>query len=236
MAEEKKEFPWIQLIATVGTIIAALIGITPYLLRLNTASAPQTPTIVILTLPPAVTTPVPTTQSSTPTTAEMTPVGNQTTVVTTMATTGPPATTTLPPGPAINVAVNSSGVPQGGFILASGSTDPAVPRVTITLTNSTMFQSAAVPVTLTQGVFQFQIDTSHYAPGDYTITAAVPDTQAMATASFTITATGTQEPTTEVTTIATTTAATTLPVNTTPTTAATTMPVNTTATATTTSA
>jgi hypothetical protein len=29
MAEEKKDFPWVQLIATIGTIVAALIGITP---------------------------------------------------------------------------------------------------------------------------------------------------------------------------------------------------------------
>ena len=224
MAEEKKDFPWVQLIATVGTIIAALIGITPYILKLNTSSAPQTPTIVILTLPPAVTTPVPVTTPVT--TVETTPVPIETTVVTTISTTGPPpagnettvpstetteattpttiaattaATTeavttvptataaTLPPGPSIQISVNTTSVPQGGFILASGSTDPAVPQVTITLTNSTTFQSAAVPVTLTQGAFQFQIDTSAYAPGYYTITAAVPDTQAVAQASFTIT-------------------------------------------------
>jgi hypothetical protein len=43
-------------------------------------------------------------------------------------------------------------------------------------------------VTLTQGAFQFQVDTSAYAPGDYTIYAAVPDTQAVAQASFVITA------------------------------------------------
>jgi hypothetical protein len=60
--------------------------------------------------------------------------------------------------------------------------------VTITLKNSTSFESAAVPVTLTQGVFQFQVDTSAYAPGDYTIYAAVPETQAIAQASFAITA------------------------------------------------
>ena len=235
MAEEKKDFPWVQLIATIGTIVAALIGITPYILKLNSSPAPQTPTIVVLTLPPAAITPAPVTTPVPATTAETTPVANPTIAVTTMATSGPPAVT-LPPGPAIHVAVNTSGVLQGGFILASGSTDTAVPLVTITLTNSTTFQSDTVPVTLTQGVFQFQVDTSHYAPGDYTITAAVPDTQAMATASFTITATETTEPTTEVTTIATTTAATTIPVNTTPTTAATTMPVNTTPTATATSA
>jgi hypothetical protein len=43
-------------------------------------------------------------------------------------------------------------------------------------------------VTLTQGAFQFQVDTAAYAPGDYTIYAAVPDTQAVAQASFVITA------------------------------------------------
>jgi hypothetical protein len=217
MAEEKKEFPWIQLIATLGTIAAALIGITPYLLKLNATPAPQTPTIVIITLPPAVTTPVPATTQPV-TSAETTPVVTQTTVVTTVPTTGPPLTgnetatptptanvttaiptptpttvpattvTTLPPGPAIQISVNTTSVPQGGFILASGSTDPAVPQVTITLKNSTTFQSAAVPVTLTQGAFQFQVDTIAYAPGDYTIFAAVPDTQAVAQASFVITA------------------------------------------------
>jgi hypothetical protein len=213
MAEGKKEFPWVQLIATIGTIVAALIGITPYILKLNTSSAPQTPTIVILTLPPAVTTPAPVTTPLT--TVETTPVTTQTTVVTTIPTTGPPPTgnettvptvvnttavttaattipattaTTLPPGPSIQISVNTTSVPQGGFVLASGSTDPAVPQVTITLKNSTTFQSAAVPVTLTQGVFQFQIDTSAYAPGNYTIFAAVPDTQAVASASFVITA------------------------------------------------
>ena len=83
MAEEKKEFPWIQLIATIGTIVAALIGLTPYLLKLNTPAAPQTPTIVIITLPPAVTTP----QTTPP---ETTSAPTQTTVVTTVPTTGPP--------------------------------------------------------------------------------------------------------------------------------------------------
>jgi hypothetical protein len=179
MAEEKKEFPWIQLIATVGTIMAALIGITPYILKLNTPSAPQTPTIVIVTLPPAVITPAPVT------------------------TTGPLA------GPAITMAVNTSSVFQGDFILASGSTDPIVPRVIITLTNSTTFQSASVPVPLTKGAFQFQIDTSPYAPGDYTITSAIPDTQARASASFTIVSAVTPEPTTVMTTTATTVAGTT---------------------------
>lgn len=221
MAEEQKStFPWIQLIATVGTIIAALIGITPYLLKLNAPAAPQTPTIVILTLPPAATTPAPvTTLPATP--VETATVTTQTTLVTTtVPTTGPPPTgnetpvpttepatpattaattpmttagtpaptvTTLPPGPAIQMAVNATSVPRGGFILASGSTDPAVPQVSITLKNSTTFQSEAVPVALSQGLFQFQIDTSAYDPGDYTIYAAVPDTQAIASASFVIT-------------------------------------------------
>lgn len=218
MAEEKKDtFPWIQLIATVGTILAALIGITPYLLKLNTP-APQTPTIVILTLPPAATTPAPATTPQV-TAVETSPGVNQTTAVTTVPTTGPPLTpaanetanvtvTTLPttippttettvpttttvttaPVPSIQISVNTTSVPQGGFILASGSTDPAVPQVTITLKNSTTFQSEAVPVTPAQGVFQFQVDTSAYAPGDYIIYAAVPDTSAVATASFAITA------------------------------------------------
>jgi len=217
MAEDKKEFPWIQLIATIGTIVAALIGITPYLLKLNSTPAPQTPTIVVITLPPAVVTPVPFTPQPA-TTVETTAAVTQTTVATTApATTGPPvtgnetpvetatttpattapvttvttlptATPTLPPGPAIQISVNTTSVPQGGFILASGTTDPSVTQVLISLKNSTTFQSAAVPVTLTQGAFQFQVDTSTYAPGDYTISAAVPDTQAVAQASFVITA------------------------------------------------
>jgi hypothetical protein len=37
-------------------------------------------------------------------------------------------------------------------------------------------------------VFQFQVDTAAYAPGNYTIFAAVPDTRAVAQASFVITA------------------------------------------------
>jgi hypothetical protein len=194
MAEEEKKstFPWIQLIATIGTILAALIGITPYILKLNQpSSAPQTPTNVVVTLPPAVVTPAPVTTSA------------------------PPA------GPAITMAVNTSSVSQGDFILASGSTDPIVPRVIITLTNSTMFQSAAVPIPLTRGAYQFQLDTSVYAPGDYTITAVVPDTQARASASFIILSASTPEPTTVMTTTATT-AAETTPVTTSETTAPTT--------------
>lgn len=218
MAEEKKEFPWIQLIATVGTIMAALIGITPYILKLNT-QAPQTPTIVIITLPPAVTTPAPATTPAT--TVETTQVVTQTTVVTTVPTTGPPPTetpanvtatptevtnvttaipttnvTTVPstvapttaPLPTIQISVNATSVIQGGLLLATGSTDTSVPQVTITLKNSTTFQSEAVPVTLTGGMFQFLVDTSSYAPGDYTIYAAVPETTAVASASFVITA------------------------------------------------
>jgi hypothetical protein len=199
--EKKPSFPWVQLIATIGTILAALIGITPYILKLNQPSAtPQTPTIVIVTLPPEVTTPVP---------------------VTTTTTTAPLA------GPAISMAVNTSSVFQGDYILASGLTDPLVPRVIITLTNSTTFQSASVPVPLTRGAYQFQLDTSPYAPGEYTITAAVPDTQAMASASFTIIGAVTQEPTTVTTTPATTVAETTTettPATTEPTAAPTTEP------------
>jgi hypothetical protein len=217
MAEDKKEFPWIQLIATVGTIMAALIGITPYILKLNTPAA--TPTIVILTLPPAVTTPAPATTPAT--TVETTPMVTQTTVVTTVPTTGPPLTetpagnetatltavttvaTTIPtttettvattvspttvPVPSIQISVNATSVIPGGILLASGSTDATVPQVTITLKNSTTFQSEAVPVTLTGGMFQFLVDTSSYAPGDYTIYAAVPETPAVASAPFVIT-------------------------------------------------
>ena len=215
MAEEKKDFPWIQLIATVGTIAAALIGITPYILKLNSTPAPQTPTIVFITLPPAVTTPAPaTTQPATP--VETTPVATQTTVLTTIpTTTGPPPTTgnetiaptttpttvpttepivptttaaTTAPVPSIQISVNATSVPQGGLILASGTTDATVPQVTITLKNSTTFQSSDVPADLTQGMFRFLVDTSAYAPGDYTIYAAVPDTAAIASAFFSITA------------------------------------------------
>jgi len=210
MAEDKKEFPWIQLIATVGTIMAALIGITPYLLKLNTPT-PQTPTIVFVTLPPAVTTPAATTPPVT--TVETTPAVTTTTVVTTVPTTGPPPATETPMGtetplpttetplpttapttvpttaplPSIQIAVNATSVVQGDLILASGSTDAAVSQVTITLKNSTTFQSEAVPVALTGGAFQFLVDTSSYAPGDYTIYAAVPDTTAIASAPFVIT-------------------------------------------------
>jgi hypothetical protein len=183
MAEDKKEFPWIQLIATVGTIMAALIGITPYILKLNT---PATPTIVIVTLPPAVTTPAATTPPVT--TVETTPAVTTTTVVTTVPTTAPTTVPTTPPLPSIQIAVNATSVIQGGLILASGSTDAAVSQVTITLKNSTTFQSEAVPVALTGGAFQFLVDTSSYAPGDYTIYAAVSDTTAIASAPFAITA------------------------------------------------
>jgi hypothetical protein len=58
--------------------------------------------------------------------------------------------------------------------------------VIISLKNSTTFQSASVPATVTQGVFRFEFGTADYAPGDYTISAAVPDTQAVASASFVI--------------------------------------------------
>jgi hypothetical protein len=206
MAEDKKEFPWIQLIATLGTIAAALIGITPYLLKLNTP-APQTPTIVILTLPPAVTTPAPATTPVTP--VETTPVVTQTTVVTTIPTTGPPptetpanvtatptATTTIPttvptttqPIPSITIALNASTLVRGDLLFASGTTDAAVPQVSISV-NSTTFQSEAVLTNvLSGGRFEFAINTSAFAPGDYTIYAAVPGTPAVASAPFVVTA------------------------------------------------
>jgi hypothetical protein len=218
MAEDKKEFPWIQLIATIGTIAAALIGITPYLLKLNTSS--QTPTIVILTLPPAVTTPAPaTTPPITP--VETTPVVTQTTVVTTIPTTGPPptetpanvtatptgvtnvtttippttvtiVTTTIPPTtqpiPSITIALNASTLVRGDLLFASGTTDAAVPQVSISV-NSTTFQSGAVLTNvLSGGRFEFAINTSAFAPGDYTIYAAVPGTPAVASAPFVVTA------------------------------------------------
>jgi hypothetical protein len=209
MAEEK--FPWIQLIATVGTIIAAVIGITPYVLKLNTAS--QTPTIVILTLPPAVTTPVPATTQPV-TSVETTPVVTQTTVVTTVPTTGPPPTgnetatptptanitttiaTTIPttvpqttqPVPPITIALNASTLVRGDLLFASGTTDASVPQVSISV-NSTTFQSEAVLTNvLAGGRFEFAINTSAFAPGDYTIFAAVPGTPAVASAPFVITA------------------------------------------------
>jgi hypothetical protein len=139
MAEDK--FPWIQLIATVGTIIAAVIGITPYILKLNTSS--QTPTIVIITLPPAVTTPAPATTSPV-TPVETTPVVTQTSVVTTIPTTGPPpaetptvnetaiqtivtnVTTTIPPA---TTTIPPTTVPP--------TTQP-VPSITIALNASTL--------------------------------------------------------------------------------------------------
>jgi hypothetical protein len=217
MAEDKKEFPWIQLIATLGTIAAALIGITPYLLKLNTP-APQTPTIVILTLPPAVTTPAPVTTPVTP--VETTPVVTQTTVVTTIPTTGPPptetpanvtatptaltnVTTTIPPTtvtivttippttqpiPSITIALNASTLVRGDLLFASGMTDASVPQVSISV-NSTTFQSEAVLTNvLSGGRFEFAINTSSFSPGDYTIYAAVPGTPAVASAPFVVTA------------------------------------------------
>jgi hypothetical protein len=206
MAEDKKEFPWIQLIATLGTIAAALIGITPYLLKLNTP-APQTPTIVILTLPPAVTTPAPATTPVTP--VETTPVVTQTTVVTTIPTTGPPqteipanvtatptavtnVTTTIPPTtqplPSITIALNASTLVRGDLLFASGTTDASVPQVSISV-NSTTFQSEAVLTNvLAGGRFEFAINTSAFAPGDYTIYASVPGTPAVASAPFVVTA------------------------------------------------
>ena len=208
MADEKKDFPWIQLIATVGTIMAALIGITPYILKLNTP-APQTPTIVIITLPPAVTTPAPaTTQPVTP--VETTPVATQTTVVTTIPTTGPPPTgtpagnetatptptttitttipTTAPPVPSISIAMNASTLVRGDLLFAFGTTDASVPQISISV-NSTTFQSGAVLTNvLAGGRFEFAINTSAFSPGGYTIYAAVPGTPAVASAPFVITA------------------------------------------------
>jgi hypothetical protein len=208
MAEEKKDFPWIQLIATVGTIMAALIGITPYILKLNT-QAPQTPTIVIITLPPAVTTPVPAT-TLTVTPVETTPVVTATTVETAVPTTGPPPTgnettsptptanitttipTTLPPTtqpvPSITIALNASTIVQGDLLFATGTTDASVPQVSISV-NSTTFQSGAVLTNvLSGGRFEFAVNTSAFAPGDYSIYAAVPGTPAVAEAPFVITA------------------------------------------------
>jgi hypothetical protein len=225
MAEDEKKstFPWVQLIATIGTIVAALIGITPYILKLNSPSpSSQPPTIVFVTLPPAVTTPTPATTTVPVTTVETTPVPTQTTIVSTPATTGPPptgaetpvptavpttvsttettvATTqvetsvptttviTLPAGPAIQVSVNQTSVSRGGAILASVATDPGVSQVTITLRNSTSFESQPVTQTLVDGMVTLSLDTFPYAPGDYTISAAIPDTQSVASASFVIT-------------------------------------------------
>jgi hypothetical protein len=221
MAEEKKDsFPWIQLIATVGTIIAALIGITPYILKLNTP-APQTPTIVILTLPPAVTTQAAVTTTPPATTVETTPVATQTTVVaTTVPTTGPPPTetpaanvtanqtapttvpttppatttipTTAPPTtqyvPPLSITLNQSTLVRGSLLFASGTTDPSVPQVSISV-NSTTFQSGEVLTdVLAGGTFEFAVNTSEFAPGDFTIWAIVPGTPAVASAPFVITA------------------------------------------------
>ena len=109
------------------------------------------------------------------------------TTETPLPTTAPTTVPTTAPLPSIQIAVNATSVVQGDLILASGSTDAAVSQVTITLKNSTTFQSEAVPVALTGGAFQFLVDTSSYAPGDYTIYAAVPDTTAIASAPFVIT-------------------------------------------------
>jgi hypothetical protein len=221
MAEEKKDsFPWIQLIATVGTIIAALIGITPYLLKLNTPSAPPPPTNVKLTLPPAVTTQAPVTTTPPATTVETTTVTTQTTVVTTMPTTGPPPTETsaanvtanqtapttvptTPPAtttiattaspttqsvPPISITLNQSTLVRGSLLFASGTTDPSVPQVSISV-NSTTFQSGEVLTNvLAGGTFEFAVNTSEFAPGNFTIWAIVPGTPAVASAPFFITA------------------------------------------------
>jgi hypothetical protein len=221
MAEEQKStFPWIQLIATVGTIVAALIGITPYLLKLNAAPAPQAPTIVILTLPPAVTQP-PAATTPPEATIGTTPATTQTTTVTTaIPTTGPPptetpaanvtmnvtATTTVPTTPSVTTTVpttapttaqyvpplsinlNQSTLVQGSLLFASGTTDPSVPQVSISV-NSTNFQSGEVLTSvLSGGTFEFAVNTTEFAPGNYTIWAIVPGTPAVASAPFAITA------------------------------------------------
>ena len=172
MAEEKKDFPWIQPIATVGTIMAALIGITPYILK--STPTPQTPTIVIITLPPAVTTPAPATTPVTP--VETTPVVTQTTVVipfppqvhlrrvpegnktaiptivSNVTTTIPPTTVTSvtttnpldpPASSPITIALNAGTLVRGDLLFASGTTDASVPQVSISV-NSTITQSGAV--------------------------------------------------------------------------------------------
>jgi len=138
----------------------------------------------VATTVPATTGPPPS-GNETPVPATTTPV--PATTVATTVTTLPPATTTLPPGPAIQITVNTTSVPQGGAILASVSTDPGIPQVVITLRNSTTFESQPVTLALTQGAVTLSLDTAPYAPGDYTIYAAVPDTQAVAQASFVIT-------------------------------------------------
>jgi hypothetical protein len=95
--------------------------------------------------------------------------------------------TTLPAGPAIQVSVNATSIPRGGTILATVSTDPSVAQVTFTLRNSTTFASQPVIQILDQGMVTLSLDTTPYAPGDYTIIAAVPDTTSEASASFVIT-------------------------------------------------
>jgi len=179
MAEDK--FPWIQLIATVGTIIAAVIGITPYILKLNTSS--QTPTIVIITLPPAVTTPAPATTSPV-TPVETTPVVTQTSVVTTIPTTGPPpaetptvnetaiqtivtnVTTTIPPAtttiPPTTILETAQPVPPitialnastlvQGDLLFASGTTDASVPQVSITVNSTTFQSGAVLANVLSG-------------------------------------------------------------------------------------
>lgn len=204
MAEEKKDaFPWVQLIATIGTIVAALIGITPYILKLNSTPATEPPTIVILTLPPATTVPTPVTTQQTPVqTTETTPA---TTVETTPATTGPPptgnetpvetttvATTTLttvpttPPALPISIGVNASTLTRGDLLFATGLTDPSVPQVSISV-NSSTYQSGIVPTNVFQGgEFEFAINTSAFDPGSYTIWAIIPGTSSAASAPFVI--------------------------------------------------
>jgi hypothetical protein len=63
-----------------------------------------------------------------------------------------------------------------------------VSQVTITLRNSTTFESQPITQALVQGKVSLSLDTSPYAPGDYTISAAIPDTTSVASESFVITA------------------------------------------------
>ena len=204
MAEEKKDvFPWVQLIATIGTIVAALIGITPYILKLNSTPTPEPPTIVILTLPPATTVPTPVTTQQTPvqttettpvTTVETTtpattgppPTGNETPVATTVATTTGATVQTTPPALPISIGVNMSTLTRGDLLFATGLTDPSVQQVSISV-NSSTYQSGIVPTNVFQGgEFEFAINTSAFDPGSYTIWAIIPGTSSAASAPFVI--------------------------------------------------
>ena len=123
-----------------------------------------------------------------PTTGKPPTVNTRPRLLTTATTLPTTVMTTTPPLPSIQIALNATTLVQGGLLFASGTTDASVPQVSISV-NSTTFQSGAVLTNvLSGGRFEFALNTSAFAPGNYTIYAAVPGTPAIASAPFVITA------------------------------------------------